>query len=67
MDGGAGRSDMAVVEARKFLSAKIGGMSKLADPMCACLRFRDRVRQEKTFGFSEGGKLKAEYYSIGRY
>jgi hypothetical protein len=28
MDGGAGRSDMAVVEARKFLTAEMAGMSK---------------------------------------
>jgi len=40
MDGGAGRLDIAVVEARNFLSAEIEGMSVLDSPKDACGRVR---------------------------
>lgn len=54
MDGGAARSDIAVVEARKFLSAEIEGMSKLVNRSMLTQRFEDRVKQ-KNIGVINGG------------
>jgi molybdopterin biosynthesis enzyme MoaB len=58
MDGGAGRFDIAVVEARKFLSAEIEGMSKLVEKKSMLAEGSKIKGSRRTFGVTDGGKLE---------
>jgi hypothetical protein len=66
MDGGASRSDIAVVVARNFLSAEIEGMSMLDSPKDACRRVRRWIEAKEQGSHQVRKRSRARLYSSRR-
>jgi hypothetical protein len=60
MDGGTGRSDIAVVEERKFLRAEIEGMSKMSKSKLRLLEVQDGGKGEVVDDSVRGKSSKQE-------